>query len=628
MTNDPSLASSTMEKLQHLARQQETWSSLSAADKLSLLQAMKRRIPTYTGYETAAQACVANTMGLALHTAEGQYEQAQEYMMMVAFSSSILDYLIAAYQVFSGQKEAPEFKVRQVVGGRYNQNDGDGQSQAKQQWAVQVFPYLPDEKSGPISHVVAEVYLDPNHVQSATDAKQSFDWRLVQQAGQGPGAAVVLGAGNFSMLTAGNIFACLFRDNRCCLVKHHALRGYLNDFLRFLLQPVAQFVDFETDATFDRTIWRTAPPNVLAAVHMTGGKATHNAIVWGNPTSSSSSRPAKPVLQAKMTSELGCVTPWIVPQCSLTAAELRGQATSIARAVYVNCSFMCNTPKVVIVSHAWSQRDEFIDAIVQYLRTHRTPAAYYPGTRQRWQAFKDHASPECMEISCQMDVTKRQLRAPTGQDEPTLLPWLVNSINVDLTTEAGRAAAAQEYALRHEPFAPVLTICTIQSTSSPAEYLQTAVQLCNEHIFGSLSASLTVPSALQNDPLIDQAISNLRYGAIATNAWSGFPYLMKGLPWGAHPGERLEAVESGIGSINGYCFIPHAVKGVARFPPSGAPDMMMLDSTRDSAKLMRAIAGVTKSPGLPTILYLLWCILWAQIKQLLETMKILKKDYS
>ena len=40
-----------------------------------------------------------------------------------------------------------------------------------------------------------------------------------------------------------------------------------------------------------------------------------------------------------------------------------------------------------------------------------------------------------------------------------------------------------------------------------------------------------------------------RYGSIGINTWTGANFSMPGATWGAYPGERLEAVETGIGVV-------------------------------------------------------------------------------
>jgi hypothetical protein len=54
-----------------------------------------------------------------------------------------------------------------------------------------------------------------------------------------------------------------------------------------------------------------------------------------------------------------------------------------------NCSCNCLAPKVVLLAAEWDQADEFVAAVKQELAQLPLPAPYYPGIRQRYQAFKD-----------------------------------------------------------------------------------------------------------------------------------------------------------------------------------------------------------------------------------------------
>jgi aldehyde dehydrogenase (NAD(P)+) len=81
--------------------------------------------------------------------------------------------------------------------------------------------------------------------------------------------------------------------------------------MQVLLEPLitAGYMDCAFDQRLDRNVLYTCP-DLIAGVHMTGGKATHDAIVWGPNNYEQPRRPdQKPLLQVPMTSELGCVTP-------------------------------------------------------------------------------------------------------------------------------------------------------------------------------------------------------------------------------------------------------------------------------------------------------------------------------
>jgi aldehyde dehydrogenase (NAD(P)+) len=310
------------------------------------------------------------------------------------------------------------------------------------------------------------------------------------------------------------------------------------------------------------------------------------------------------------------VTPWVVPLVTLTDKELVEQATAFAKSVYQNCSFACNSPKVLVVSSEWKQRDEFVDKMAEFLKTNPTPPAYYPGVIQRWEAFRE-AYPKAREIGCQLDTEKRQLSKPMLQDRPVVLPWLISEIEVDLSTPEGRKNAEAEYALKNETFGPVFAIATVRSSNKPKEFMDTAVDLCNNYMFGSLSITMTVPQHLQGDAMIEEAFTQLRYGTIVTNSWSAFSYNMRGLPWGAYPGEKLEDVESGIGSVHQYCFVQHVVKGVALFH-KGAPDLVWPPHTRENAAVNRALVNVTLKPGVYTVFMLVWALIVAQVWPMLK----------
>ena len=74
---------------------------------------------------------------------------------------------------------------------------------------------------------------------------------------------------------------------------------------------------------------------------MTGGTATHDAIVWGPSKEEQARRKAAndPLLKVPITSELGCVTPGIVTGGVWSDAELDAQAANIAMAVSYNSEF-------------------------------------------------------------------------------------------------------------------------------------------------------------------------------------------------------------------------------------------------------------------------------------------------
>jgi hypothetical protein len=54
-----------------------------------------------------------------------------------------------------------------------------------------------------------------------------------------------------------------------------------------------------------------------------------------------------------------------------------------------NCSCNCLAPKVILLAEGWAQAPAFVAAVKAELAQLPLPAPYYPGLRQRYQAFKE-----------------------------------------------------------------------------------------------------------------------------------------------------------------------------------------------------------------------------------------------
>jgi hypothetical protein len=297
------------------------------------------------------------------------------------------------------------------------------------------------------------------------------------------------------------------------------------------------------------------------------------------------------VLKANMTSELGCVTPWIVAPQVWSETQMDHQVKQLFAALYSNAGCNCNSPKAVILTKEWPQAADFVRKLCQEMKSHPLPVAYYPGSKERWTAFRQ-AYPDAVEVGDDSIKTTSQRGLV---DSAVVLPWLlIDGTQVDLTTETGRKSAATEYAFRNEPFAPVVTIAYTDD-------LPAAVQLANDYLFGSLSCTVVAP---ETTPDVEQAIADLKYGTIAVNVWSGIGYVATGCTWGAFPGDRLEAVESGIGQIQNCFFIPGIEKSVMRTPMVDAAHPLRKKDAA-AAKEFTAIGNFVLQPGVTNFANLL-----------------------
>jgi hypothetical protein len=322
----------------------------------------------------------------------------------------------------------------------------------------------------------------------------------------------------------------------------------------------------------------------VTAVHLTGGKATHDLLVWGaDPKEREKNLKAQtPKLKSMVTSELGAVSPWVVVPGTYTEVELKTQAKIIAWAVHANASCNCNSPKCIVVADGWQQKDEFIKIIEDSLTNHPLPAAYYPGIEKRWQGFADqYPDAKKIDTATGLGVEERRLSPAKFAEKALLLPYLAITVDVDLSTPAGKQAASQEFAFKNEPFAPMFTVATLQGMpqDDTMKFCSTAATFCNDYLFGTLSGSITTPPSLLKSDGVQTLIAEMKYGSLGVNTWGGMNYVNQGEGmWGAFPGEKLDSVQSGLGRIGNMMAMPNYEKFVCYAPivhqnhPSLKPD--------------------------------------------------------
>lgn len=419
----------------------------------------------------------------------------------------------------------------------------------KGQVVTPIFPLYNNDHFGLISDATGEIWFDPAHVKRPEQVKPfAFD-ELDDKMEKG--ALVVLGAGNQSMICAVDSLHALYLRNRVVFLKHHPLRTGMEPFLRFLLKPLFDqgFIDSELHVSLERTSAMIYSP-YTSGVHLTGGKPTHDAIVFGSPNGPKTTKK----LKSEMSSELGCITPWIVTPTVYTKRELTHQAEMAYTGAWFCASANCNAVKVVVLSSEWDQRYEFREHIISSWQKHTSPCAYYPGAKDRWEKFEKAYPDSSFRFSGQ---------SPSTESESCRLPLLVVDIPVDIDTDAGLKKAKEEYAFRNEAFAPVLIFATINS-KSPKDFMKKAVTFCNDCLYGRLSMSMSVPKSAKGSAMVEEAVADLKYGTVAQNVFSAATFLSPALSWGAYPGEKIEAVESGIGKVYNALLLDHVAKCVVR----------------------------------------------------------------
>lgn len=415
----------------------------------------------------------------------------------------------------------------------------------------------------------ADVWLQPG---ATLDVEQQLRKQRCQEALDASGIALVLGAGNVSSIAPTDVFSKLFQEGKVCLLKMNPVNEYLGPIFEQAFHGLI-------DAGFLRIIYGGADVGAYALghaavdeVHITGSVYSHEAIVWGPPGEERERRKAeqRPVLQKRITSELGNVTPWIVLPGPYTERQLRFQAENTAAMIVNNASFNCIAAKVIVTWQHWAQRRQFLDLVQDALDRVPRRKAYYPGAAERYRRFAG--------------------QEPSGPEGT--LPWtLVRDV----------PAERESLYFDEESF-----VCVVAETSldAPTEeaFCEAAVEFANERLWGTLGAGLLVHPAFRkrnnNEELLQACIARLRYGTVAINHWPALAYAMMSPPWGGHPCGTLADPQSGLGWVHNTYMLQQIEKTVLEGPLVVRPKPFWFPSARAAEKLGWRVAELYAGPSL------------------------------
>ena len=406
--------------------------------------------------------------------------------------------------------------------------------------AIQVLPHTTFDRLL-LNGFHAEVWTSPGVTASQLRAGAGLTQRSPHET---HGVGLVLGAGNIFSIAPLDVLYQLFAENRTVVLKLNPTTDPLFDVFRRIFAPFIELGVVEIVTGAAATGAALANHSGVAAVHMTGSEATHDAIVWGTGESQVAAKAAgTPRLDKPMTSELGGVAPVIVVPGTWSKADLRFQAQHVATQRLHNSGFNCIAAQVVIVSSDWPQKDAFLAELRAALADAPARPAWYPGCDTRvHDAREHHASADAF----------------GGTPERTLLPGL------DL-------ADPTESAFSTEYFAPVLGISELSGTG--AEFLDAAVTAANERLRGTLGANIIVhPKTIRAlGTALRESIARLRYGTIGVNSWTGVGYLAPRATWGAFPGHPLDDIQSGSGVVHNALLLKDTERTVVTGPFRPAP---------------------------------------------------------
>ena len=311
---------------------------------------------------------------------------------------------------------------------------------------------------------------------------------------------------------------------------------------------------------------------------MTGSDKTYDAIVFGPGDEGARRKAAGVRLVTKpVSAELGCVSPVIIVPGAWSAKDLSYQAASVASMLVNNAGFNCLTPRVLVTWKHWPQREAFLNELECVLSAIPTRAAYYPGAAERHARFVA-AHPDAHLLGAGAD----------GR-----LPWTVIR-GVDPTDR-------RDVAFNVEAFCSLLAEAPID-TVTPDQFVDAAVELCNDVLWGSLSATVLAHPDELRDPLvggrIEAAVATLRYGAVGLNLWHAFAYAFGTTTWGAFPGHQATDIQSGVGVVGNALMFDRPQKSVVTGPFRVSPAPPTLATNESAGRLLRKYVAFQLDPGL------------------------------
>ncbi len=384
----------------------------------------------------------------------------------------------------------------------------------------------------------------------------------------------VLGAGNVSSIGPMDVLSKAFVENEVAVLKLHPVNDYLGPLLERALSALVEpgFLRIVAGGA-DTGAHLVHHPDV-DAVHLTGSRAVHDAIVWGDDAERRAPR-----LDKRVTSELGCVTPLVLVPGDWSERELAFQAQNVASMLVNNASFNCNAAKLLVTSSRWPQRERFLERLAGVLASIAPRRAYYPGAVERYERF----------LGAYADARQYGVRQ-SGAREDERLPWAL---------ACGLDPGADQLAFREEAWCGVLAETALDA-DGPA-FLDEATRLCNERVFGSLSCGVLASPRTLAEPTVahalERAADELRYGAVAIGPWPALAYALASPPWGAHPGNTLADVDSGIGFVHDTLLFDAPRKTILHGPFVPWPSPPWLATHRAAHRVAARLARLEASFG-------------------------------
>ena len=437
--------------------------------------------------------------------------------------------------------------LRQLEAGRNPLDRCRSRTLPSSQVALRVLPY--DARDILLVGYTADVWLR-NGV-SLEQAKAGVA-RALRDPMRPPEIGLVLGGGNINSIPPLDTLTKLFQDNAVVMLKLNPVNAYLEPILARALAPLCELgIVRITSGGADTGRYLVRHPGI-DSLHITGSAASHDTIVFGHGLDGARRKAARrPLTRKPITSELGGICPVIVVPGRWSESTMRHQARHLATQRLHNSGFNCIATQIVVIPERWAQADRFLDHLRRAVREAPLRPGYYPGAASRQHAAaRSHPDAEMLGGDPAVPRTLLASLDATDRDEP---------------------------AFRDEYFGPVLGVTRLPGTT-PASYLDAAVDFCNQRLLGDLGVGLIAAPRTIRDlggylgggpaGRLDAAIARLRYGNIGLNCWVGMVYGVARATWGACPGHDSYDVGSGVGVVHNALLLDpdHVERSVGRGP--------------------------------------------------------------
>lgn len=419
---------------------------------------------------------------------------------------------------------------------------GSVRARADGQLVVGVYPSTPYDALL-LPGVRAEVWMQRDVGAGDLASSMATFYREPEPSGR---VALVLGAGNISSIPVLDILYKFVAEGSVCILKMNPINAFLGPLFERVFEPFvrAGYLRFAYgDATVGKFL---CSHDLVDEIHITGSTSTHDAIV-------AELNDTKPI-----SSELGNVSPTIVIPGNWSASDFRFQAEHIATQKLHNAGYNCVASQVLLLSKAWDGTPKLLAALADALRASAARPAYYPGSQRR--------------------------RADALALHPGVGPVV-------------RVERLDDPLLTSEAFCDVLGCVEIDG--DPAAFLRDAVAFSNQRLPGTLGVNLIVHPRTRRHMIaqIDRAIAELRYGCIAVNTWAGVGYFIAETPWGAYPGNTLDAAGSGIGFVHNSYLFARAQKSVVSAPFRPFPKPSFFITNRMQATIGERLCAFEAHPS-------------------------------